>query len=114
LATTACGGGHKAAKAPRGKQTPAAVALVARRLTSNKLRIQRQALSPALNAVLPRGRLLPRGSRIQFDAEGWRVSGRFGNVTGTLLQPNKPTKRIEVGLVRVGSRWRVTFMEALP
>jgi len=109
-----CGGTSAPKVNSRSRPTPRVVSVVAHRLVARNALTQRSALAPALAAVLPRGRLLPRGSGLKLDPRGWRASGRFANATGTLRVPRRKVRRVEVGFVRTHQGWRVTFLEPLP
>jgi hypothetical protein len=72
----------------------------------------RETLTPELSSVLPPGRLFPPGTTFTVDPGSWLQSGAYAKVTGTLRVPGKKAEQAEIGLVRRGGRWLVTFEAA--
>jgi hypothetical protein len=95
----------------RAGAPPAAVATI-RQLTSASAVAQRGAVTPELASLLPAGPLFPPGTRFRPDPHGWRQSGAYANVTGTLQEPGQAPAPAEIGLERRGKRWLVTFEAA--
>lgn len=75
----------------------------------------RRALTPELDAALPRGNgpLFPAGSRFTPAARGWHQAGAFASVTGTVREPGRAAEQAEIGLVYRHGRWLVTFAGTL-
>jgi hypothetical protein len=96
-----------------GRPVPAGATATARSLVSGTQAQQRAALSPALAAVLPRGMLFPAGSTLKLDAGTWHQVGDYANAAGTLSEPGASARPVEIGFIRAGSRWLVTFEEPL-
>jgi hypothetical protein len=71
----------------------------------------RAALTPELNSVLRPGRLRPAGTTFAARPGSWHQAGAYANMTGALQIPGHRTGRAEIGLVRRGARWLVTFEE---
>lgn len=71
-------------------------------------------MTPELNIALAPGRLFPAGTTFTVQPGTWNQAGAYANVTGTLRVPGKPAASTEIGLVRRGSRWLVTFEGATP
>lgn len=69
----------------------------------------RQALTPELDATLPKGQLFPVGTVFSPTPGSWHQVGAYANVTGTLRVPGQAPAVAEIGLVDRGSRWLVTF-----
>lgn len=69
----------------------------------------RQALTPELDAYLPKGQLYPAGTMFTAWPGSWHQAGAYANVTGVLRVPGKPAIETEIGLVRRAGRWLVTF-----
>jgi hypothetical protein len=104
-------GGTSGAAAVAGKPVPASAAAAAKRLVSGIEADQRAALSPGLAAVLPAGAVFPPGSMLDLDSGSWRQSGNYANATGTLSEPGGGTQPVEIGFIRSGGDWLVTFEE---
>lgn len=71
----------------------------------------RAALTPELNSVLRPGRLFPAGTTFTARPGSWHQAGAYANVSGALRVPGHGAERAEIGLVRRGARWLVTFEE---
>jgi hypothetical protein len=71
------------------------------------------ALTPELNSVAGSGRLFPAGTTFTVRPGSWRQTGAYANLTGTFRVPGRAPALAEVGLVRRGGRWLVTFEGAL-
>jgi hypothetical protein len=67
------------------------------------------ALTPGLGASVGRGRLFPAGTTFTVQPGSWQQTGAYANLTGTVRVPGRAPDLAEVGLVRRGSRWLVTF-----
>jgi hypothetical protein len=67
------------------------------------------ALTPGLAASLGQGRLFPAGTTFTVQSGSWQQTGAYANLTGTVRVPGRAPALAEVGLVRRGSRWLVTF-----
>jgi hypothetical protein len=87
---------------------PTAIAAI-RQLTSASAAVQRKAVTPELGSVLPVGRLFPPGTKFTPNPHGWQQSGAYAHITGTLREPGHAPTPAEIGLVRRGDRWLVTF-----
>jgi hypothetical protein len=68
-----------------------------------------QALTPELNALLPKGRLFPAGTTFTAKSGSWRQAGNYANVRGVLRVPDTSPADAEIGLVQRHGRWLVTF-----
>jgi len=68
-----------------------------------------QALTPELNALLPKGRLFPAGTMFAAKPGSWRQAGDYANVRGVLPVPGTSPADAEIGLVQRHGRWLVTF-----
>jgi hypothetical protein len=102
-------GGTSGAAVAAGKPVPASAAATAKRLVNGSEAEQRGALSPSLAAVLPAGVLFPPGSMLALDFGSWRQSGSYANATGMLSEPGGGSQPVEIGFVRSGGGWLVTF-----
>jgi hypothetical protein len=71
-----------------------------------------QALTPELNSATEPGPLFPAGTRFTPQRDSWHQAGAFANLAGTLRVSGHSPARIEVGLVRRGARWLVTFEDS--
>jgi hypothetical protein len=80
-----------------------------RRLTSADAAVERSALTPELNSVLPPGRLFPAGTVFTPSSASWRQSGAYANATGTIREPDRSAEQVEIGLVLRHGQWFVTF-----
>ncbi|MGH3395918.1 MAG: hypothetical protein ACRDPO_14650 [Streptosporangiaceae bacterium] len=89
-----------------GRSVPPGAVSAVRRLVSAT---GRQALTPELSAVTGTGRLFPAGTTFTAQPGSWHQAGAYANVHGTLRVPSRAPVRVEVGLVRRGARWLVTF-----
>jgi hypothetical protein len=69
----------------------------------------RQALTPELNAFLPKGQLFPPGTTFTVRPGSWHQEGAYANVTGVLHIPGKSGVGAKIGLVHSRGRWLVTF-----
>jgi hypothetical protein len=69
----------------------------------------RQALTPELDAFLPKGQLFPAGTTFTATPGSWHQGGAYANVTGMLRVPGKSPAEAEIGLVHRGGHWLVTF-----
>jgi hypothetical protein len=69
----------------------------------------RRALTPELNSVTGHGRLFPAGTTLTAQPGSWHQAGAYANLEGVLRVPEHAPVRVEVGLVRRGARWLVTF-----
>lgn len=69
----------------------------------------RKALAPALAAVIPPGRPFPAGTTFSALPGSWQRTGVYANITGMLREPGHAPVRAEIGLVKRGGRWLVTF-----
>jgi hypothetical protein len=69
----------------------------------------RRALTPELGAVTGPGRLFPARTTFAAQPGSWHRAGAYANVHGTLRVPGHAPVRVEVGLVRRGTQWLVTF-----
>jgi hypothetical protein len=72
----------------------------------------RRALTPELNSATVAGPLFPAGTSFAAQPDSWHQLGAFANLTGTLRVPGHSPARVEVGLIRRGARWLVTFESA--
>jgi hypothetical protein len=104
LSLTACGG------TGRAPDEPPSSALVGVKGLGEPGSRARASLSPALAAVLPTV-ALPRGSRLTLARTGWRESGRFARATGSLSVPGEQVHPVTVGFMKIGSQWKITFVE---
>lgn len=68
-----------------------------------------QALTPELNALLPKGRLFPAGATFAAKPGSWHQAGDYANVRGVLRVPGTSPADAEIGLVQRHGRWLVTF-----
>lgn len=69
----------------------------------------RQALTPELNAFLPKGKLFPAGTTFTARPGSWHQAGGFANVSGVLRVPGTSPVNAEIGLVKRSGHWLVTF-----
>jgi hypothetical protein len=69
----------------------------------------RQALTPELNAFLPKGKLFPAGTTFTARPGSWHQAGGYANVSGVLRVPGKSPVNAEIGLVKRTGHWLVTF-----
>ena len=69
----------------------------------------RQALTPELDAFLPKGQLFPSGTTFIPAPGSWHQVGAYANVKGSLHVPGQASAVAEIGLVDKGGRWLVTF-----
>jgi hypothetical protein len=72
----------------------------------------RMALTPELNASLPRGRMFPAGTTFTVKQGSWHQAGAYANVSGTLQMPGRAPELAEVGLIHRHGLWLVTFEAA--
>jgi hypothetical protein len=96
-----------------GRPVPAAAAATAQRLASGTPAEQRATLSSSLAAVLPQGTLFPAGSAIKLYSDGWHQAGDYANALGVLTEPGVGAQPVEIGFIKSGDRWLVTFEEPL-
>ena len=114
---TACSGTPAASPSPSpsaspGLPVPAAAVATVKQLVSGNEAQQRAALWPNLAAVLPAGAVFPAGSALALDSDSWHQSGSYANATGMLSEPGKSPRLVEIGFIRSGGSWLVTFEEA--
>jgi hypothetical protein len=69
----------------------------------------RQALTPELDAFLPKGQMFPPGTTFSPAPGSWHQAGAYANVTGLLRVPGQTPAVAEIGLVNRAGRWLVTF-----
>jgi hypothetical protein len=75
----------------------------------------RRALTPELNAVTgsgqasQAGQLFAAGTTFTVQPNSWHQDGAYANLAGILRIPKHAPVRVDVGLVRRGARWLVTF-----
>jgi hypothetical protein len=116
LAWRSAAAGHQAAspaaaRASAGQPVPPAALSTARLLVSAA---GRRALTPELSSATAPGLLFPAGTSFTAQPDSWHQAGAYANLSGTLRVPGQAPARVEVGLVRRGARWLVTFEGAAP
>lgn len=95
-----------ALSASAGRPVPPGALSTARLLVSPA---GRQALTPELSSATAPGLLFPAGTGFTAQPGSWHQAGAYASLTGTLRIPGHAPARVEVGLVRRGARWLVTF-----
>lgn len=100
---------HAASSQASRSAAPRSAITTIRRLTSAGAAVERAALTPELNSVLPPGRLFPAGTIFTPSPGSWHQSGTYANVTGTIREPGRPAEQAEIGLVLRHGQWFVTF-----
>jgi hypothetical protein len=81
-------------------------------LTSVRLLVSaqgHQALTPELDASLPKGKLFPAGTTFSPAPGSWHQAGAYANVSGLLRVPGQAPGTAEIGLINRKGRWLVTF-----
>jgi hypothetical protein len=83
-------------------------------LGADSIVVQRSALTPVADQVLPAGWIFPSGTTVRLIADSWHASGAYANASATVVTPGAASSTYEVGFMREGSQWRVTFAEPAP
>jgi hypothetical protein len=96
----------RAVSVSAGKPVPSGALSTVRLLMSAA---GRQALTPELNSGIAPGPLFPAGTSFTAQPDSWHQAGAYANLAGTLRIPGHSPAGVEVGLVRRGVRWLVTF-----
>ena len=97
-----------------GAPVPAAARSTVALLGANSIEAQRSVLTEAADEVLPVGWIFPSGTTVRLVADSWHASGAYANGTATVAMPGQVPATYEVGFMRQGSAWRVTFAEPTP
>lgn len=100
---------HVTSSQANGGAAPPLAITTIRRLTSASAAVERTALTPELNSVLPPRRLFPEGTIFAPSSGSWHQSGAYANVTGTIREPGRPAERVKIGLMLRHGQWFVTF-----
>lgn len=97
---------HHRSVASTSRSIPAGAQAAVRLLVSAR---GRQALTPELNAFLPKGRLFAAGTTFTARPGSWHQAGAYANVSGVLRGPGTSPAEAEIGLVQMRGHWLVTF-----
>ncbi len=96
-----------------GEPVPDQAVRVAQDLAADDAQRQRTALTPELEKMLPPGRLLAKGSRLELRKNSWHEDGGYANAQAMLKRPGESEHSLLLAFAKRSGAWRITLAQEI-
>jgi hypothetical protein len=94
---------------PENKKFPKEIVTLVQTLLANDEQLQRSALTPELEAALPKGRFIPKDTVIHLNTKDWRQEDSYANIVGKINIPGKLQQYVLITFVYKQNGWKITL-----